>query len=123
MKQLQSMSLELKHACCNTCLVMLGSVLVASESYHHPEVDRIWDIRNTLGILSKIIFYLLQDGCTTKRLRSPPKIAKALHVSYGQYYWLAKKTWNQYSIGTLTGLIKQSLYRILCPALIWLYYP
>ena len=31
--------------------------------YHYPEVDKIWVYREFTSVLSKIIFYLLQDGC------------------------------------------------------------
>ena len=39
---------------------------VAQErNYNHPEVERIWHgaYKEYLVVLSRIIFYLLQDGC------------------------------------------------------------
>ena len=31
--------------------------------YNHPEIDRIWGMQGNIMVLSKIIFFLLQDGC------------------------------------------------------------
>ena len=39
-------------------------VYVCIHIYNHPELDRLWDTFGIhLRVLSKIIFYLLQDGC------------------------------------------------------------
>ena len=32
--------------------------------YSHPEVDRLWIYKEDILVHSKIIFYLLQDGCS-----------------------------------------------------------
>ena len=32
-------------------------------TYKKSEVDRIWGIKDYVRVLSKIIFYFLQDGC------------------------------------------------------------
>ena len=31
--------------------------------YNHPEVDKMWDVLGYVWLVSKIIFYLLQDPC------------------------------------------------------------
>ena len=39
--------------------------------YNHPEVDRIWGVyKERVAVLSRIIFYRMQDGCIARSFES-----------------------------------------------------